>query len=186
MQQITRFILIATIIALLVAIGWAVGNFLNVQRITTQPSATSSEVGVHIPIQVHFSKHPESDDDPAFTAAVARTATTVAVGSFAMSELLKGPTDAETSQGYFRTAHLRDEESNCGKDFQLTIKQGVATLRFCKTFDHVGEISDGQAESEITASLREFPSITKVIILNKTGDCEFNLSGQNLCKQATQ
>lgn len=137
-------------------------------------------------VSIFFSRHPESDDDPGRTFAVPRTAPNNDVINFAISELLQGPSVGERDDGYFATARIRSatEPSTCdNRDFSISIQATVATLTFCRTFDHVGEISDGQAESELKATLLQFPSIKKVIILNSRGDCEFNLSGQNLCKQ---
>lgn len=135
-------------------------------------------------VAVYFSRHPQSDDDPSLTFAVARTSPDTGVGTFAISELLKGPSASESTQGYFTTARLRSGTSTCdGKDFTLSISNGVATLQFCKPFDHLGVVADGQADSEIKASLKQFSTVQKVVILNSAGDCEFNLSGLNLCKQ---
>ncbi len=150
---------------------------------STTPELAPSEQLTY-PVKVYFSKHPESDDNPSRTFAVARVAPDLGVGNYAIADLLKGPTQDEAAQRYFSYTKLRSDVSNCnGADFTLSISAGVATLQFCKTFDHIGSVSDGQAESEIKATLKQFSSVEKVIILNKNGDCEFNLSGLNLCKQ---
>lgn len=133
-------------------------------------------------VLVYFSKHPESDNDPGMTFAVRRTSSTLGVGSFAITELLKGPTATEADRGYFTTARLRNATSTCGgADFTLAIKDGTATLQFCKPFDHLGVVADGQADSEIKATLKQFPTVQKVVVLNYQGNCEFDLSGLNLC-----
>jgi len=145
---------------------------------TPSPSNTS------YPVLVYFSKRPESDNDPGKTFAVNRISPTLGVGTYAISQLLKGPSSSETNQGYFTTAVLRTGTSSCGgSDFKLTIANGVATLQFCKQFDHRGVVADGQADSEIKATLRQFNTVQKVIILNPASNCEFDLSGMNLCKQ---
>jgi hypothetical protein len=157
---------------------------------TTQPSTTQNQPSQTTQpktysVSVYFSKRPESDDDPSKVFPVKRTAPDIGVGTFAITELLKGPNDNESANGYFSTANLRSGSvSNCsGKDFTLTISGGKATLKFCRQFDHLGVVADGQAESEINATLKQFSSVQKVVILNYRGDCEFNLSGQNLCLQ---
>lgn len=147
------------------------------------PKTTPQKIAAY-PVKVYFSRHPASDDDPSRTFPVDRVSPDLGVGKFTITELLKGPTQDEATQGYFSYAKLRSEQSNCqGADFTLNIGDKIATLRFCKTFDHIGSVSDGQAESEIKATLTQFDAIEKVVILNKNGDCEFNLSGLNLCKQ---
>ena len=152
------------------------------QPSTEQPSEQQAPKSYDV--KVYFSKHPESDDGPGATFPVHRTTDNLGVATFAVSELLKGPTSAEANRGYFTTARLRAAASTCGrKDFRLVIKDGVATLTFCKPFDHVGSVSDGHAESAIKATLGQFNSIKKIILLNSRGSCEFDLSGQNLCLQ---
>lgn len=197
-----RLILIA-IMALAIAAAGAAGYFYAKSTITqnnnpqssqsnnqannqqnnngSQNKTTSDQQSVNM--SVYFSKHPDSDDDPSKVFAVSRTSPDSGVGKYAIAQLLAGPTPTEQQAGYFATARLRNDTSTFGGDFTLTITDGVATLQFCKTFDHLGVVADGQAESEIKASLTQFSTVKKVIILNKSGDCEFNLSGLNLCLQ---
>lgn len=134
-------------------------------------------------VLVYFSKHSDSDNNPAATFPVHRTSPDLGVAKFAVAQLLAGPTASEAKQGFFTTVRLRESTSNCGGDFTLSMSGGTAKLRFCKPFDHLGVVADGQAESEIQATLKQFPAIQKVIILNSSGNCEFNLSGLNLCLQ---
>lgn len=145
---------------------------------------TSSNQKKTYPVSVYFSKHPESDNDPSKVFAVSRTSPDLGVGKYAITELLKGPSADETTQGYFATARIRAGASYCdNQDFTLNIVNNIATLKFCRTFDHLGVVADGQADSEIKATLKQFGSVGKVIILNRDNNCEFDLSGMNLCKQ---
>lgn len=151
---------------------------------SNQPGSSTTQPPKTYKVSVYFSKHPDSDDDPSKTFPVSRTSSDLGVAKFAITELLKGPSASEVNQGFFTTARLRDSKSTCsGKDFTLSIANNSATLKFCKQFDHLGVVADGQAESEIKATLLQFSSVKKVIILNPDGNCEFNLSGQNLCLQ---
>lgn len=156
---------------------------------TTETSQQPSEMSTEsqnpsktYPVKIYFSKHPDSDNDPAKVFPVVRQSPDLSVGAFAVAELLKGPTSAETTQGYFTTARLRTDESNCdGRDFTLVISGGTATLKFCRRFDHLGVVADGQAKSTLDATLKQFNSVQRVVILNRDGNCEFDLSGLNLC-----
>jgi hypothetical protein len=151
---------------------------------SSSSSGSTSDEPTTYDVKVYFSKHPESDNDPGATFAVARTSQDLGLGSFAITELLKGPTASESDKGYFTTVRLRSGDSTCnGKDFTLRIAKGLAQLQFCKPFDHLGVVADGQAESEINATLKQFDTVTKVRILNSSGNCEFDLSGQNKCLQ---
>ena len=135
-------------------------------------------------VKIYFSKHPESDDDPSATFPVHRTATDLGIASFAVSQLLKGPTRKEIDNGFFSTVQLKPADSTCnGKAFTLTIKDSLAVLRFCKPFNHLGVVADGQAESSLNATLGQFNSVKTIRILNTRGDCEFDLSGENRCLQ---
>ncbi len=152
---------------------------------TKQPteSSTNTEPQKYA-VKVYFSKHPDSDDDPSKVFALNRSSTDVKVGTFAITEMIIGPTSAEQSEGYFTTVKIRSGDSNCnGQDFTLNIENTVATLKFCRQFDHLGSVADGQAESALKTTLMQFNSVKKVVILNRDNDCEFNLSGMNLCKE---
>lgn len=133
------------------------------------------------PVSVYFSQHPQSDDDPSAVFAVSRTAPDLGVAVFSIKELLKGPSADEIGNGYFTTAHLQDGTGT--DDFKITMKDGTATLQFLRQFDHQGVVADGQAESEIKTTLTQFSDIKKVVILNKAGSCEFDLSGTNRCME---
>lgn len=147
------------------------------------PLPTASAAPKTYPVQVYFSRHPASDDDPSRVFPLLRTAPDLGVGKFAIAALLTGPTGSEAAQGYFTDVRLRAGTSTCGADFTLTVSAGVATLKFCRVFDHVGVMSDGRAEAALNATLKQFPTVSKVVILNSAGNCEFDLSGLNNCKQ---
>lgn len=180
------FVLLIVCLLFVLAVTWYFASIQQASAPATQPLPASPTPDTSHTVSVYFSKHPQSDDNPGETYPVQRTTQNNNVASFAMSELLHGPSTGEQTDGYFATARIRApaSASSCNdQDFTLTITNATATLTFCRTFDHIGEISDGQAESEIKATLLQFPTIKKVIILNGKGDCEFNLSGQNLCLQ---
>ena len=139
---------------------------------------------VTYPVKVYFSKNPESFDDPSRVYAVDRTAPTLAVATFVIKQLITGPTTLETAMGYFSDVKIRNDSSICDdNDFRVSISNSVATLQFCRTFDAIGVMSDARAQEIIKASLLQFPTIKKVVILSKTGHCLFDASGLDLCLQ---
>lgn len=149
-----------------------------------ETSGTEQEDLTRIPVEVFFSKHPESDDDPSKTFPVDRTAPNRAVATYVIEQLLAGPSNEETDRGYFSTVRVRDGDSNCnGKDFTLSIVDGTATLRFCRTFDARGTVADGQAKQAITDSLKQFATVQEVIILTRDNHCQFDMSGEDMCLQ---
>lgn len=148
---------------------------------STTDSNKPPEPAKTYPVSVYFSKHPDSDDDPAKTFPVQRVSPDLGVATFVMTELIKGPSAAETVEGYFTTIGFREGPVACDGDFKLSIAEGVARLQFCKLFDHRGVVADGQADSEIKATLRQFDTVKRVVILNSRSNCEFDLSGEDLC-----
>lgn len=162
---------------------------------TPTPSATAS---TQTTVKVYFSKHPESDSDPTAVFAVTRVYTLAhtPVGndlpSFALEELLKGPTQAEQSQGYYTPfSGALALMSNCSgefRDFDLFPDQrgtkaepGTVTLRFCRRVDIRGDLDGPRMKAEATQTLLQFSQFKNVVILDWQGNCFDDLSGQNLC-----
>lgn len=192
--EMSKKIIYGSIVLLIIIAGtlgiWYYASHHNVTKLQTPPSQNQTgstsqpqtqQPAKTYPVSVYFSKHPDSDNDPSKTFPVKRVSPDLGVASFAIAQLLKGPTSTELAQGYFATAHLRAGTAN--SDFRLNIANVTATLQFLKPFDHLGVVADGQADSEIKSTLKQFSTVKKVIILNYRGNCEFDLSGMNLCKE---
>src|SRR5260370_18001065 len=119
------------------------------------PSATQTPAGRHpsatagtgagtssgSPVKVYFSKHPDSDRDSTAVFAVTRVASNPQVATYAIQQLLAGPSASETRAGYFTplTRALSGPSTCGGPDFLLTLNRkgstpqlGTATLRFCR------------------------------------------------------
>lgn len=125
-------------------------------------------------VKVYFSK---GDGIPGKVVAVTRKAPDRGLARFAIGQLIAGPTKAERRKGLHSelTGRLRGP-SDCGADFKLKIKDGTATLRFCRTVWGSGVGSDARALHTISATLKQFKSVKKVISLNKDGRCLFDES----------
>lgn len=152
---------------------------------TTAPVATNTPASSGTPVKVYFSKHPETDSNVNAVFPVNRVSPTSGVGTFAIQQLIVGPTASESAAGYFTelTAALSGS-SNCGgPDFQYTIDNAThtGTLRFCKATSLPGDLSGGRIKAEINATLTQFPNVTKVIILDSSGHCFDDLSGADMC-----
>lgn len=131
-------------------------------------------------IQVFFSKSPDSNDDPSLVFPVSRNYTGDNKITAAMTELLKGPTAAEKAAGYFSKLSLSGE-SNCGgSSYKYVTTATKITLTFCKNVAATGVIADGQAKMIVAKTLEEATAKT-VVILDKNGNCLFDLSGMNVC-----
>ncbi len=153
---------------------------------TTAPTATTASY----PVKVYFSKHPDSDNNPDLVFAVARTAPSLAVATYASQQLLAGPSASETAAGYFTPFQgTLSGASNCGgPDFTITLNMkgttpetNTATFKFCRIVNVPGEVAGGQMKAELSATLTQFSNIHKAVILTRDGGCFEDLSGMNLC-----
>lgn len=157
----------------------------------TQPTATAT--ATTYPVLVYFSKQPDSYNDPTAVFPVQRRSPNAGVATYAIQQLIAGPTASEKASGYFTelTAALSGA-SNCGgADFTITLntrgakpETGTATLQFCRTLSLPGEQTDGRIKTEITKTLTQFSTIHNVVILTRDGHCFADLSGADRCLQS--
>lgn len=155
------------------------------------PTATTGTTGSSgYAVKVYFAQHPISDNDPARVFSVNRVSPTLGVATYAIQQLLAGPTSAEANAGYYTPwANSLTGASNCGgKDFTVTLDHrgataapGVATLQFCRTTQIAGELAGARMTATAKATLMQFSNIHSVVILNSTGHCFDDLSGMNAC-----
>ena len=139
------------------------------------------------PVKVFFSK--ESAVDFYDLGAVNRISPTLAVGTYAVEEVVKGPTASERNRGLFSQLHYNiNGPSDCsgqnyigGSDFLLNINSGKATIRFCRMISSAGTGDDARITMEIRKTLLQFSSVQKVVILTKSGNCFGDMSGMNMC-----
>jgi hypothetical protein len=159
------------------------------------PSPTAASTGY--PIQVFFSKFPESDNNNSLALPVKRISPTPHVEVFAIQLLIAGPTPEERAAGYFTELNsILSGPSTCspkpaptgGPDFTLTLDHkgstpevGTATVRFCRATLSPGEGTDARILAQIKATLLQFPTIKKVAILTVAGRCYGDLSGTDRC-----
>ncbi|WP_414621333.1 hypothetical protein [Calothrix sp. CCY 0018] len=131
-------------------------------------------------IKVFFPVTPESNDDFTAVQPVTRTTDNLGVARFALNQLIAGPTKREQQKGLIDVIDLTGE-STCGQDFRITINRGVALLKFCRDVPTAGVGDDARIETAINKTLKQFPTIDRVAILNKNGNCFKDASGENLC-----
>lgn len=159
---------------------------------TCLAGATPAPTGY--PVNVHFSRHPDSDGDFTKVFSVRRTSPNLGVATYAVQQLIAGPTAGEQQAGYFTeltSAIDKTDASNCnGADFTITLnvrgttpEAGAATLRFCRTLHTGGIGADARINAELRATLTQFPTIKNPIILTKAGNCFGDMSTQNSCLQ---
>ncbi|GAC1665071.1 MAG: hypothetical protein NVS9B9_26420 [Ktedonobacteraceae bacterium] len=162
----------------------------------SQHTATVAATTKTYPVKVYLSKYPQSEHNFSVTFPVDRVSPTTSVATFAIQLLIAGPTPQEYQVGYFAVINnLFSGQSNCkitpirtGPDFKLNLnkkgnvpEKGTVTLQFCRTTSSAGIGEDALAISEINATLKQFPTIKKVVILTKDGHCFGDGSGLDRC-----
>ena len=160
-------------------------------------STTPIQTAKTYPVKVYFSKSPESNNDFNAVFPVDRVSPTVSVATFAIQQLIIGPTPSEHRSSYF--SELSDvmgaAPSAChytvpagSPNFTLTMnkkgsidEQGTATLKFRRMLCSPGIGADARMKAEINATLKQFANIKKVVILTMDDHCLGDESGKDLC-----
>jgi hypothetical protein len=157
------------------------GRILSQQINLTQqasPAVSAPAPATLKKVQVFFPKR--NSEDFTYVEPVWRTTSSQGLAQFSIEQLIAGPTSQEKARNLIAPIQLKDS-SNCGKDFTLSISNGVATLRFCKSVLSSGSGDDGRQKSSINATLKQFSTINSVIILDRNGKCLSDQSGENTC-----
>ncbi|HEY1387404.1 MAG TPA: hypothetical protein VGF38_02580 [Ktedonobacterales bacterium] len=163
---------------------------------TATPATSPTATLAGYPVKVFFSKTPDSENSFNATFPVNRVSPTSQVESYSVQLLIAGPTPEERTEGYYSELNsLFSGASQCpslgpvgGPDFTLTLntkgttaEQGTATLKFCRATLSPGIGADARVLSNLQATLMQFATIKKVVILNVQGNCFGDQTTQNLC-----
>lgn len=165
-----------------------VATLLVMFALVSASSVSASPHSTSYTVNVFYSKAPTSLNDSTAVFAVSRQAPDLGVASYAIGELIAGPTPAEQQAGYFSELNeMFSGPSNCmaqvvgGPDFKLAVVSGKATLQFCRMTSSGGIGADARVKAEIDATLLQFPTIKQVVILTSSGHCFGDLSGLDRC-----
>lgn len=166
---------------------------------TAQAASSTNTANNGYPIKVFFSNPTLGGDDFAAVFPVDRVSPTLGVAGYAIQLLIAGPTPEERAAGYTTVLNrVFNGPSTCstsddpyaGPDFKLELnkkgsvpEQGTATLTFCRETITAGLGHDATITSQINATLKQFSTITKVVILTHDGHCFGDESGQDICLQ---
>lgn len=171
----------------------------NTAVLPTNTIASTSTVGAtagtsSIAILVYFSSTSDSNFSHVFP--VSRISPNKSVGTYAIQEIIAGPTLEEQSQGYYSELNnmftgpstCTGPAPNAGPDFTLTLnvkgttpENGTATVKFCRSTSSPGIGTDARVTAEITTTLLQFSTIKKVILLTSDGHCFGDGSGMDIC-----
>ena len=131
-------------------------------------------------IQIFLPKKAGPQQDLSYVEPVWRQASTASVAQFAIAQVVAGPTRQEQQRGFTAPITLRGT-SNCGRDFTLAIVSNVARLQFCRSVLSGGVGDDARMTSALKTTLKQFPTIRSVVLLDQNGNCLGDLSGDNRC-----
>jgi len=133
-------------------------------------------------IKVFFARHPDSD--AAFTAVypVARAAPDRGVAA-ALAKLIEGPTADERAAGYYSELgrSLAGTSSCGGRDLDVGVRDGVATVRLCRAMTSGGVGQDARVRAQIEATLKQFATVRSVRLIGADGRCLLDRSGLGRC-----
>ena len=193
-SRLTSIVVLSILTLLALVLSGGSGNWSSTAQAAPHAQASNASAATSFPIRVFFSKLPDSvSTNSSAVYPVDRVSPTIGVGTFAIQLLIAGPTISERNQGLFTELNAMSGPSSCsapigGPDFTLTLnkkgsvtEQGTATLQFCRTTSSPGIGADARVTAEINATLKQFSSIKKVVILTKDGHCFGNASGLDRC-----
>lgn len=118
-----------------------------------------------------------------FIDYVNRTTERSDLATFAVEEIIKGPTTEEQTQGLAATfgdgSLIRFiGESNCGnKDFTISIEDRNATVRLCREIFINNDNSSGIMRSQIAQTINQFSSVDQTRVLRVSGECADDMAG---------
>jgi Sporulation and spore germination len=155
---------------------------LVVPTVTTGGTQAAATTG-GIPVRVFFSRRPDSERSASAVFPVTRVAPDRAVATAALAALIDGPNAAERADGYSSELHgaLTGPSTCSGRDFRIAIEGGTASVRFCRAVASAGVGQDARMRSQIEATLRQFPTIRAVRLLDSHGRCLFDGHGPDGC-----
>ncbi|BCL78646.1 GerMN domain-containing protein [Ktedonobacteria bacterium brp13] len=163
----------------------------------TSPTPKATATGQYH-VKIYFSKTTlhagQAGSDIA--VPVERLTNATMIETYAMQQLVQGPTATEQKEGYYSQLQRSIAgPSNCNStnsagstDFILTLNKkgsiaesGTATVKFCRHITSAGVGADATINSEIVATLEQFNIIKKVVILTNEGHCFGDESGADVC-----
>lgn len=152
--------------------------------VTVSPTQTQSAKKTQVTVYQFSKALFDKVGSTVYWEPVIRETTRSDVATFAIEEIIKGPTPEEINQGLGQTFGtgkfvVFTDSSNCsGRDFSINVTNGTATVRFCRSTQLTGDSSGYIVTGEFVSTLKKFSTVKKVVVLNKAGQCFNNMSGK--------
>lgn len=143
-------------------------------------------------IPIYFPRKPQSVDNPEVSFAVMRNLLIEDLPQAIMEVYATGLLDEELASGYYfpsgdpeislnKKLDLRGNSVCDGANFTTDVTENTLTVKFCRDLMLSGVLADASVQDAMKRSLLGIEGISKVIFLNKDGNCMFDESGLNLC-----
>ncbi len=155
------FALFITIIfAFLALAAWAVGVYFHYLASNASPSGEAPALQTVKAFFGNSNLNPGAMDCSLVYPVVREVAKTPAVGRAALSEMLKGPSQAEKNGGYYTSINEGVEIRS------LSISDGVARVDFGPRLEEAagGSCRVAAIRAQITETLKQFPTVDSVVI----------------------
>jgi len=118
-----------------------------------------------------------------YVSAVYRETDRDDLKDFVVEQIILGPDEDELDLGLKPTFGQNNSiwftsPSDCeGKDFILSVENGLATVQFCRDTSLAGDMSGFIVEQQVGESLKEFSEVDRVLILDSQGRCFNDMKG---------
>jgi hypothetical protein len=150
---------------------------------TPTPTLNPTVTPVEKEVSIFFGK-PSGVTDLTTLDSVTRSGTAEDPYSFALDDLIAGPTNTEKGDGYTSTFTLSGTSNCSGSDYVLTKSKNVITVKFCKNIDWTSNPGTEEGDSwagmslsgmfRVTSSIEKtlkFDGVTSVVIRDKDNNC---------------
>ncbi len=143
-------------------------------------------------VQLYFYKEPlEPQHNVADIESVERTTESENLYTYAITELINGPSEEEQDDGYISVFSLSGSSTCSGHSFQYKTTGSTLKIQICKEIEPVLDAEGAyagitlNAQARVTRQFNEslsFGGIDSVALFDKNGNCYAPESGQNACE----
>lgn len=146
---------------------------------TPTPENEMTEISVYLFSRKKF----DAAGSTTFVTPVKRITNREDIGTFALEEVIKGPTKSEIgigleqSIGTGKFVEFKGTSTCNGKDLTLNVENEKATVQFCKQAFLSGDLSGSVLTQQFVETLKQFNTIKQVRILTQAGDCFDDMAG---------
>jgi hypothetical protein len=133
-------------------------------------------------VKIFLPKSGDNDIEVSKVYPTQRSSDQKDVVNYVISEIVKGPNPSELALNFVAPIKFSGS-SNCGVvDFTSYVNDGNVFIKFCRAVLTAGAGDEAKIKLSIENTLKQFPIIKKIEILNNNNTCFADLSGLDQCK----